>query len=128
MYYLIKSFLLVIFITLCWFSWLQFNDPDAPLWIFIYGIAALVPLFGLFGKTSFVFSMIVAIICLTALLVNIPGYYTYWLHHHDEALMQSMNPDKPYIEEAREFLGSLIALLLVASSHYIGKCKTNTSP
>lgn len=40
--------------------------------------------------------------------------------------MQSMNPDKPYIEEAREFLGSLIALLLVAASHYLAKAKKHT--
>ena len=128
MYYLTKSCLFLIFITLCWFSWLQFNDPDAVLWIIIYGVAAVVPLLGLFGKVYLPFSLIAALLCLLELLFNIPGYYTYWLHRHDEVLMQSMNPDKPYIEEAREFLGSLIALLMVSISHYLAKRKTKINP
>jgi hypothetical protein len=121
MYYLIKSALLAIFIALGCFTWLQLDDPDAFFWVIIYGIAAMVPLLGLFGKVYLPFSLLAGILCLTELIINIPGYYTYWLHHHEEALMQSMSAEKPYIEEAREFLGSLIALLLVASSHLLGK-------
>lgn len=123
MYYVKKLVLLVIFIILCGFTWLQLNDPDAIFWVIIYGVAALVPLLGLVRRSYLPISLIAVALCLMELIMNIPGYYTYWLHHQNEALMQSMNPDKPYIEEAREFLGSLIALLLVFTSHYLGKEK-----
>ena len=42
---------------------------------------------------------------------------------NEEPLMQSMNPNKPYIEEAREFLGALIALAIVALSQWLAHIK-----
>jgi hypothetical protein len=41
----------------------------------------------------------------------------------EEPLMQSMNPQKPYIEECREFLGVLIAFALVVVSALLAKQK-----
>jgi hypothetical protein len=41
----------------------------------------------------------------------------------EEPLMQGMNPQKPYIEECREFLGALIALALVLISAVLAKKK-----
>lgn len=121
MQYLHKSLLLFIFIILAWFTFLQFNDPDAIFWIVIYTFAALVPLLALFKRTYLAITLVASFLCLSELIFSAPGAYTYWLHRHDELLMQSMNPEKPYIEEAREFLGSLIALALVLLSHYLGK-------
>jgi hypothetical protein len=34
-----------------------------------------------------------------------------------------MNPDKPYIEEAREFLGALIATVFVVISHLLAQVR-----
>jgi hypothetical protein len=41
--------------------------------------------------------------------------------------MQSMNPDKPYIEEAREFLGALIAVVLVCLSALLARNTVNNN-
>lgn len=121
MQYLHKCLLLIIFITLAWFTFLQFNDPDAVFWIIIYAVASLMPLLALLRRTFLPATLIASSLCLFELVLSSPGAYTYWMHRHDELLMQSMNPDKPYIEEAREFLGSLIALALIWISHYSGK-------
>jgi hypothetical protein len=62
---------------------------------------------------------IAIIVCGLELALYAGGAYNYYLHRTDEPLMQSMNPDKPYIEEAREFLGALIATVFVVVSHLL---------
>lgn len=124
MHYLKKVLLGTLFLILSWFTYLQFNDPDAIFWILIYGSATLVPLLGLFDRRYLGLSLTVSLLSLSELILSTPGAYTYWLHRHDEVLMQSMNPDKPYIEEAREFLGSLIALIIIWGSHFLSGSKT----
>lgn len=121
MTYFLKAILLIHFLCLAWFTLLQFNDPDALVWIGIYGAAALVPLLGLFNRYNRPLFWLAILACGIAATIEVNGAYTYFLHRHEEALMQSMNPDKPYIEEAREFLGSLIALALVISSGFIAR-------
>lgn len=115
-----KFFLGIIFITLSWFTYLQLNDPDAIFWTLIYAIASAVPLVALFNRAFLPLTLIAACLCISELLLSTQGAYSYWQHRQDEILMQAMNPDKPYIEEAREFLGSLIALALVLLSHFSG--------
>jgi Transmembrane family 220, helix len=121
MNYFLKFFLLTIFVILAWFTFLQFNDPDAIIWIGIYGLSALIPLLGLFNRFYKPLFWLAITCCVLAALVEAKGAYTYFLHRHEEALMQSMNPAKPFIEEAREFLGSLIGIVLVVSSRFMIK-------
>jgi len=128
MTYFLKFILLIHFICLIWFILLQLNDPDALIWIGIYGMAALVPLLGLFNRYSKLIFWLALLCCALAALIEAQGAYTYLQHRHEEALMQSMNPAKPYIEEAREFLGSLIALGLVILSGLIAKRIKNRLP
>jgi Transmembrane family 220, helix len=121
MNYFLKFILLLNFILLAWFTQLQFNDPDALIWIGIYGICALVPLLALFNRLYKPVFWLAILCCSLAALAEAKGAYTYFLHRHEEALMQSMNPAKPYIEEAREFLGGLIGLSLIVLSRLIIK-------
>lgn len=121
MTYVLKFILLINFICLAWFTQLQFNDPDALIWIGIYGVCALVPLLSLFNRLDKRLFWLAIACCSIAAIIEAKGAYTYFLHRHEEALMQTMNPAKPYIEEAREFLGSLIALALVIISGLIAK-------
>lgn len=73
MYYLKKSVLFVIFIILCGFTWLQFNDPDAIFWVIIYSVAALVPLLGLLNRIYLPISLLAALLCLIELVLTIPA-------------------------------------------------------
>lgn len=111
-----KTILLLFALCLLAFAALQLNDPDPTTWILFYLVCAAVPALALFNRPIKPVFWIALILCGINLALYASGAYNYYLHRAQEPLMQSMNPDKPYIEEAREFLGALIALILVAVS------------
>lgn len=101
------------------FAGLQWNDPDSLIWIVFYSLCAAVPLLGLLDKPLRLVTWLAVIACVIEMTRTGEGAYNYYLHMTEEPLMQSMNPNKPYIEEAREFLGALIALVLVGVSNWL---------
>lgn len=105
------------------FAGLQFNDPDPHIWVSFYVICALVPLLLVANKFYRPMFWFAVVICSLEILNSAPGAYQYYLHMAEEPLMQGMNPQKPYIEECREFLGVLIALGLVVSSALMARVK-----
>lgn len=113
---IIQAFFVFILVS---FSLLQLNDPDPVIWTSFYLLCALVPGLVLFNKSNRVVFWCAAIVSLVVMGIYFQGAYTYYLHSTEEALMQSMNPAKPYIEEAREFLGSLIAFCLITCSYFL---------
>lgn len=115
-----KAIHLLFTLTLIAFAYLQLNDPDPVVWTLFYLICAVVPLLELVNKRNRYVFWIAVGLCIMDLGIYTHGAYTYYLHSNEEALMQSMNPAKPYIEEAREFLGSLIALVLISISYWLG--------
>lgn len=106
-------------LTLLAFASLQFNDPDPVMWISFYVICALVPALAIFKKRIKPIFWLALILCGITLGFYAEGAYNYYLHMDQEPLMQGMNPQKPYIEEAREFLGTLIALGFVLISEWL---------
>ncbi len=125
MIYITKSIAALFALTLIGFAALQFNDPDPAIWVSFYGLCALVPLLLLVNKFSRALFFLTLVICAIELFLTVAGAYNYYLHMDQEPLMQSMNPEKPYIEEAREFLGALIALLLVGASALLARYGLN---
>lgn len=121
-----KSVDVLFTMVLLLFAWLQLNDPDPVIWTSFYVLCALVPLLELFNKHNRFVFWSAFVCCIIVLGIYAEGVYTYYLHSEEEALMQSMNPEKPYIEEAREFLGSLIALVLISISYALGYLSTKT--
>lgn len=124
MIYLSKALYFLFGITLLGFAGLQFNDPDPIIWIGFYVLCALIPsllLFNIFNRPLFLLAIVW---CGVELFISAPGAYQYYLHISEEPLMQGMNPQKPYIEECREFLGVLIALGLVVTSALLARVKT----
>ena len=119
MSYLIKTIHAVFALIFLAFSALQLNDPDPLIWICFYLLCALVPGLALFNKPSKTLFWVAVIACVNAITIHAQGAYNYYLHMDQEPLMQSMNPQKPYIEEAREFLGSLLALGMVLISDWL---------
>ena len=109
---MIKLLAALFAITLFGFMSLQFNDPDAGVWIATYGLCALVPAVLVVNKFWWPLFWLAIAACLVQLVIAAPGAYLYFLHRAEEPLMQAMNPAKPYIEEAREFLGVVIALVI----------------
>ncbi|MDZ4263355.1 MAG: transmembrane 220 family protein [Pseudomonadota bacterium] len=119
MKYIEKTTHLLFALSLLACAALQFNDPDPMNWILFYIICAAVPALALVNRPMDSVFWIALIICGIALAIYASGAYNYYLHRNEEPLMQSMNPEKPYIEEAREFLGALIATVFVVISHVL---------
>lgn len=104
------------FILLVYVAWLQLNDPDPVFWVCLYLLAALAPLMHFLNKPTHARKYILGIavgFCLAGIVLVLEGAAAYLDHFTEESLIQDMSPDKPYIEETREFLGALIALVIV---------------
>jgi hypothetical protein len=123
MRYLANSVLSLNLLLMCAFAAVQWNDPDPLLWIGFYLLCALVPLLALANKPLKIVFGLAVVACIIEMTRTGAGAYNYYLHMNEEPLMQSMNPNKPYIEEAREFLGALIALAIVALSQWLAHIK-----
>jgi hypothetical protein len=98
---------------LVYFTVVQFNDPDPVFWVGLYLLSAAVPTLGLCGYRSRPLLAAVVAYGVVALALTVGGAFAYLPHAGDESLLQDMSPDKPYIEETREFIGTAIALCLV---------------
>lgn len=111
------AFVFFLFQLLC--AWLQVNDPDPLIWTSYYLLCAAVPLLVVFKR--FYAPLFWVALTLSALVVAIyiPGTLEYLRHMNQEPLMQSMNPEKPYIEETRELIGGALALVMVGASRWL---------
>lgn len=98
---------------LLYFAFVQGNDPDPVLWIGLYLVCALVPLLALFGYRSTALFRVAVVACVAAMAWTVGGVIDYLPRAGEESLLQDMSPDKPYIEETREFIGTGIAFCLV---------------
>lgn len=123
MRYVSNAVLTINLLLLLAFSAVQWNDPDPILWIAFYLLCAAVPFLALINKPLKIVAVVALISCAIEMARTGAGAYNYYLHMTEEPLMQSMNPNKPYIEEAREFLGALIALALVIISQWLAVFK-----
>ncbi len=106
-------------------AWLQFNDPDPLFWVSLYLLSAAAPLLHFLNKPLpghlYILGM-AAGFCLAGFAMVFSGATNY-LDHLDESLIQDMSPYKPYIEESRELLGTLIALGIVVVYSWLARKK-----
>lgn len=122
------AYYLLAFITLACFAALQLNDPDPLFWGGFYGLCAMVPLLGAFKidiRIPYALCLLYGAVVLWDPTTG--GFVEYLGHARTESMLHDMAPDKPYIEEAREFLGTLIALGLITVCLVIG-LKRKPSP
>jgi hypothetical protein len=86
-------------ILFVWAALLQYNDPDALLWYFIYGVAAVASFLFFLDKLTWPFA-----VGLT--LAYAIGVWVFWPEHFEGVSIDGGNIDN--IEHARESLGLLI--------------------
>jgi hypothetical protein len=93
------------------FMYLNFNDIDAWLWVPIYASAAICCGLVVFNKfypviylLLITFYMVYAII----LFFSKDGVRDWMVTYKKPSLVETMQADKPYIENTREFFGLLI--------------------
>ena len=85
-------------------AYLQWNDPDATIWYFIYGIAALASILFFLNKLNFVIALVLAVL-------YIVGTIALWPEKWEGLSIGDGDIDN--IEKARESLGLLITGLVM---------------
>ena len=92
---------------------LQFNDPDPVYWVAVYGLAALVPLAQAFnGRAPFLAALTIGMI-ISGMIYASSGFFAFVAAGDYAAITGPMGRGARHVEPAREFLGLLIALLVV---------------
>lgn len=113
---MLKALHILFTALLIYIAWLQVNDPDPLFWASLYLLAALVPLSQLINKTFsarlFLYG-IAAGYCIAGVAMVFSGALGYIEHIGQESIIQDMSPDKPYIEETRELLGTFFTLAVI---------------
>lgn len=110
-----------VLLLLC--AYIQLNDPDPYFWALLYTVCALVPLLSLFKHYYQVVGWVGLLLCSVGVGQSMSGMIEYLQHVGEEPLMQPMSDTKVYIEEAREMLGSLFALVVVLTYFIFKKPK-----
>lgn len=91
------------------FAILQFNDPDPWQWILIYGAVAMLSLSTVGGQYRRQLLLAAALSCILGALYYSPAVVDWLSNYQLSDIVQEMSPEKPFIEEARECGGLLIA-------------------
>ncbi|MER2997763.1 transmembrane 220 family protein [Pontibacter populi] len=102
------------------FAGLQYNDPDATVWVIIYLVAAAVTILAAYGKLPVIVLAIVTVACVIGAMYLWPEKY--------EGL-EVGGGDIKNIEEAREALGLLlIGVVMFLYAIMPGRLKNETTP
>ena len=112
---IIKLTLAIIFLL---FALLQYNDPDPVLWMVIYGFTAVMLLLPIKNRTMRRVLLASIIIAVVYACFYLPGVFQ-WVTSGDlGSITESMQADKLYIEETREFFGLVIAILALVYHYF----------
>lgn len=99
-------------LSLAGFAYVNLNDPDAWLWVPIYGYASICCGMGAFGvryDLALLLGIGVYSIYAICLFFAKDGVQDWFVKYRRPSLVESMQATKPYIEKTREFFGLLIA-------------------
>lgn len=103
----------------------QYNDPDPWSWGLIYALVTANCVLMALGKRVPWFSWLSLGILVILTTIWLPGFIQ-WIRLGMPSLVETMKADKVYIEEGREFLGLLLADLVVLSTFFVRRKTTST--
>lgn len=95
------------------FAYFQYNDPDSLLWIAMYISVAVLFAFMATGRYLRWATLGLAGLLIVGLVIYAPGVWEFFTNDDGITFSQGMSNQYPYIEQAREFGGLLIALTAV---------------
>ncbi len=105
------------------FAWFNLNDRDAPLWVSIYGAAAVLCGLAAFGyRYPIVYLPFILFYLAYALVLFFAkdGVRDWILKYNRPSIAESMQATKPYIEKTREFFGLLIITGALVLNYFVG--------
>ncbi|NNF01620.1 MAG: hypothetical protein HKN22_02960 [Bacteroidia bacterium] len=100
----------ITFLLFGYFAIIQYNDPDGIWWIIMYAVVAITALFHILKLKSIIPSYFGMLILVYAIVLTIPGFSDWLASDTEGDIWGAMTDDKAYIEEVREFFGTMIAL------------------
>lgn len=108
---------------------LQYNDPDPYLWIPIYLYGAVLSFLAFrnryFPKLYLAGIAVYGVYAIYLFFTN-DGVLD-WINQHDaENIAQSMKATRPWIEDAREFFGLVILMMVLSVNYALSKKKKQT--
>jgi hypothetical protein len=108
----IVSFLLAVMFLV--FAFVQINDPDPVIWILIYGAMAVISIMAIFNFYPFKVMIGLVVLYIAYSIVYLPGVLE-WLKQDDKSLLfdDVAKMQYPYVEQAREFLGLMICIVVL---------------
>ncbi|HTF20739.1 MAG TPA: transmembrane 220 family protein [Chryseolinea sp.] len=108
----VVNFLLAVLFLV--FAFLQINDPDPLIWILIYGAMAVVCIMAIFAFYPLRFMIVLLVAYMAYSFVYIDGVSEWLKRENKAALFDDLaKMEHWYIEEAREFLGLMICIVVL---------------
>jgi hypothetical protein len=98
-------------IAFLWFTYLNFNDPDAWVWVSIYLFAALscgAAVFGFHFPVAYLVAVGLYLAYALVLFFIRDGVWDWFTKYRMQNIAATMQATKPWIEKTREFFGLLI--------------------
>lgn len=95
----------------------QFNDPDPVYWVAVYTATGLVIAGQAAGRFSCFWSALTIGAALAGILLTASGFGAYVVSGDLRSIFGQMHPAKPYVEQAREFLGLILAIAALTWSY-----------
>lgn len=119
-----KIFNLLFCVIFVLFAALQYNDPDPYVWIPIYAYAAVLCWLA-FRDRYYPAAYIVGIVVYLAYAIykvfEKDGVWDWITTHHAESITGTMKAETPWVEDAREFFGLVILVVVLAIDYAYGK-------
>jgi hypothetical protein len=109
------------------FAAVQYNDPDPYIWIPIYLYAAVLCWLAFRNKfypPAYLLGIAVYALYATYKIFDQNGLIDWITKHHAENIAETMRAEKPWIEEAREFFGLIILIVVLLIDYAYAKGRT----
>jgi len=113
----IHLFVSILFLS---FAIMQWNDPDAALWILMYVVVSGVSFLAFRGRYHLWLNAGLVAILTVALISYVPELMD-WMNDGMPSITNSMQASSPYIELVRESLGLVISLIAMIAYLLIAK-------
>ena len=119
-----KAFNIIFAILFLICAGLQYNDPDPYLWmpIYLYGtILCWLAARNKFYPGAYLFGIVAYLGYAVYLFFTKDGVLDWVQQHNAENIAATMKAEKPWIEDAREFFGLFILIVVLAVNYFYAK-------
>lgn len=113
---------ILFFLAFTVFAYLNLNDPDAPLWVMIYMLAAISCGLAAFKRYyPYVYIGLIASYLIYAIILffSKDGVRDWIFKYNRPSIAETMQATKPYIEKTREFFGLLIISAALGINYFV---------